>query len=429
MNVSLRQLFAAALAAPATAGGMTVRTARHGEKVGLLGYGCMRLPTVDGGHANPWGEKSSKTAIDQAMVNAHVDYALAHGVNYFDTSPAYCRGESERVIGTALKRHPRERYFIATKMSNFAASQYSAKASMALFEKSLRELQTDYIDFYLLHSVGNGGMKTFRKRYVDNGMIPWLVEQKRRGRIRNLGWSYHGDPATVDWLLERHDKGDYTWDFVQIQLNYVDWRHAQEVNKRNLNADYLYRELARRDIPVVVMEPLLGGRLARHNDALAGELTPLDPEATLASWALRFCGTFPKVLTVLSGMTFKEHLEENIATFSPLKPLGRRELLALERAATAYLGSGAIPCNLCDYCMPCPYGIDIPGILTFMNRVRSERLTEPREIRRAYAQAVPDPRRRADRCISCRRCVPHCPQQIDIPKVLDGIAAFVEDFS
>ena len=260
-------------------------------------------------------------------------------------------------------------------------------------------------------------------------MIPWLVEQKRRGRIRNLGWSYHGDPETVDWLLERHDKGEYRWDFVQIQMNYVDWRHAQEVNKRNLDAEYLYRELARRDIPVVVMEPLLGGRLARHNDALASELTPLDPEATLASWALRFCGSFPKVLTVLSGMTFKEHLEENIATLSPLKPLTKRELLALERAACAYLGSGAIPCNSCDYCMPCPYGLDIPALLTFMNRVRAEKLTDPKAIRRAYAAAVPDPRRRADRCIGCRRCVPHCPQQIDIPTVLDGIAAFVEDFA
>lgn len=429
MNLSLRQLFAAVTAAPASAPAMTMRTARNGEKVGLLGYGCMRLPTVDGGHANPWGDKASKTEIDQEMVNAHVDYALAHGVNYFDTSPAYCRGESERVIGAALKRHPRERYYLATKMSNFSALQFSAEASMALFEKSLRELQTDYIDFYLLHSVGNGGMKTFRKRYVDNGMIPWLVEQKRRGRIRNLGWSYHGDPETVDWLLERHDKGEYRWDFVQIQMNYVDWRHAQEVNKRNLDAEYLYRELARRDIPVVVMEPLLGGRLARHNDALASELTPLDPEATLASWALRFCGSFPKVLTVLSGMTFKEHLEENVATFSPLKPLTKRELLALERAACAYLGSGAIPCNSCDYCMPCPYGLDIPALLTFMNRVRAEKLTDPKAIRRAYAAAVPDPRRRADRCIGCRRCVPHCPQQIDIPKVLDGIAAFVEDFA
>lgn len=423
--LSRRGLFAAAFAAEPPR--MTVRTAKHGEKVGLLGYGTMRLPTVDGGHANPWGDNSSKAAIDQEAVNAHIDYALEHGVNYFDTSPAYCRGEAEAVLGKALARHPRDRYYIATKLSNFAASQYSAEKCRALFENSLKTLQTDYIDFYLLHSVGNGGMETFKKRYVENGIIPWVFEQKRKGRIRNVGWSYHGDPKTVEWLLEKHDSGEYVWDFVQIQMNYVDWRHAKDVKEINVNAEYLYKELERRGIPGVIMEPLLGGRLARHNDAIAAELTPLDPTATPASWALRFCGSFPNVLTVLSGMTFKEHLVENINTFSPLKPLSASDFAALERAAQAYLGFGAIPCNYCNYCMPCPYGLDIPGLLTFMNRVRLERLTEPKAARRAYAKAIPDPRRRADRCIGCGRCLGHCPQSIDIPKAMDGIAQFMED--
>lgn len=423
--LSRRGLFAAAFAAEPPR--MTVRTSKHGEMVGLLGYGTMRLPTVDGGHANPWGDNSSKSAIDQNAVNAHIDYALEHGVNYFDTSPAYCRGEAETVLGKALNRHPRNRYYIATKLSNFAASQYSAEKSRELFENSLKCLQTDYIDFYLLHSVGNGGMETFKKRYVDNAIIPWVFEQKRKGRIRNVGWSYHGDPKTVEWLLERHDSGEYVWDFVQIQMNYIDWRHAAEINKRNVNAEYLYKELERREIPVVIMEPLLGGRLARHNDAIASELAPLDPEATPASWAFRFCGSFPKVLTVLSGMTFKEHLVENVNTFSPLKPLSQNEFVALERAVQAYLGFGAIPCNYCNYCMPCPYGLDIPGLLMFMNRVRVDKLTEPKVIRREYEKTIPDPRRRADRCIGCGRCNGHCPQSIDIPKAMDGIAQFMED--
>ncbi len=426
--MSLRSLFATMFAAEVPRQ-MTVRTAKHGEKVGLLGYGCMRLPTVDGGHANPWGENASKTAIDQEMVNAHIDYALEHGVNYFDTSPAYCRGESETVLGKALKRHGRDKYYIATKLSNFAPSQYSAAACKEMFEKSLKYLQTDYIDFYLLHSVGNGGFETFKKRYLDNDIIPWLYEQKAKGRIRNLGWSYHGDPKTVEWLLEKHDAGEMPWDFVQIQMNYVDWKHAQEVNKRNVNAEYLYQELDRRGIPIVIMEPLLGGRLAKHNEAIASELTPLDAQATPASWALRFCGSHPRVLTILSGMTFKEHLVENIATLSPLKELTPKEFVALERAAQAYLGFGAIPCNYCNYCMPCPYGLDIPGLLTFMNHIRVDKLTDPKQIRKEYVKAFPDPRRRADRCIGCGRCTGHCPQSIDIPKAMDGIAQFLEDLA
>lgn len=424
-EMSLRGFLAAAFGSEERQ--MTMRTAKGGERVGLLGYGTMRLPTVDGGHANPWGDNSSKAAIDQSAVNAHIDYALEHGVNYFDTSPAYCRGEAETVLGKALGRHPRDRHYIATKLSNFAASQYSAERCREMFERSLTCLQTDYINFYLLHNVGMGGFEAFRRRYIDNGIIPWLFEQKKKGRIRNIGWSYHGDPKAVEWLLQKHDAGEYVWDFAQIQMNYIDWRHAREMNANNLNADYLYGELDRRGIPVVVMEPLLGGRLARHNEAVAAELMPLDPESTPASWALRFCGSYPRVLTVLSGMTFKEHLVENVRTFSPLHPLGPSELTVLERAAQAYLGFGAIPCNSCNYCMPCPYGLDIPGLLTFMNRVRVDRLTEAKVIRREYAKAVPDPRRRADRCIGCERCLGHCPQSIDIPRALDGIAQFMED--
>ena len=430
MNLTLRQLFASAFAADAPTPAMTMRTGRHGERVSLLGYGAMRLPTVDGGNAagrvGKPVEGASSAAIDQAAVNEHVDYALAHGVNYFDTSPAYCMGASERVMGVALSRHPRGSYYIATKLSNFSPSQYSFEASRQLFEDSLKYLQTDYIDFYLLHAVGNGGFDTFKKRYVDNGIIPWLVEQKAKGRIRNLGWSFHGDVKAVEWLLARHDSGEYQWDFAQIQMNYVDWRHAKEVNTRNVDAEYLYHELESRGIPIVVMEPLLGGRLARHNDALMEEFARLDPAASQASWAFRFCGTYPGVMTMLSGMTYKENLVDNIATLSPLKPLSAEELVALERAAQAYLGTGAIPCNSCDYCMPCPYGLDIPGAFNFMNRVRSARMNDPKEIRREYARAIPDPRRRADRCIGCGRCEAHCPQSIRIPRELDAVAAFME---
>ena len=407
---------------------MTTRFAADGRKVSLLGYGAMRLPTVDGGHANGWAKDGySESGIDQKLLDAQVKYMLDHGVNYFDTSPAYCRGDSEACLGRALKAsgYARGDYVVATKLSNFAPQQYPLDECKKMFERSLKYLQTDYIDNYLLHSVGNGGFKTFSQRYLENGALDWCVKLREENRIRNLGFSFHGDPKVFEWCLERH--GEYKWDFCQIQMNYVDWLHAKAVNERNLDAKYLYERLTELKIPIVVMEPLLGGRLARYNYALAKELTPLDPEASLAKWALRFCGTYPNVMTILSGMTFTEHIEENVATCSPLLPCGEKELAALERAAVALLKLNTIPCNSCQYCMPCPYGLDIPTILTFRNEVLSAK-TAPsaREVLKAYAKAVPEELRRADHCTGCGRCFLHCPQTIDIPKELAVIDEWID---
>ena len=406
---------------------MTTRFSTDGRKISLLGYGAMRLPTVDGGHANNWAPGVSKKGIDQELLNRQVKYMLDNGVNYFDTSPAYCRGESERRLGEALAAsgYARGDSVIATKLSNFAPQQYPLDVCKKMFEDSLKYLRTDYIDNYLLHSVGNGGFKTFSKRYLDNGALKWCLELRAQKRIRNLGFSFHGDKKVFDWCLEHH--GEYKWDFCQIQMNYVDWLHAQEVNKRNLDGKYLYERLAELKIPAVIMEPLLGGRLARYNYALAKELTPLDPESSLAKWALRFCGTFPNVMTILSGMTFTEHIEENIKTFSPLKPCSKNELEALERAAVALLKMNTIPCNSCNYCMPCPYGLDIPSILTFRNEILTAKtLTDARTALAMYAKAVPEELRRAEHCTGCGRCNSHCPQNIDIPKELGVIDEWIE---
>ena len=241
-------------------GTMTMRrNPSTGDEVSILGYGCMRLPTVSGGSARDQADE-----IDQEMVNRLIDTALAAGVNYFDTSPAYCKGKSEEAVGKALSRHPRDSYFIATKLSNFAEPTWPRQKSIEMFENSLRYLQTDYIDYLLLHGIGMGGMEAFNGRYIDNGILDYLVEQRRTGRIRNLGFSYHGDVAVFDHLLDMHDRGEVKWDFAQIQLNYLDWHHAKEINPRNTDAEYLYGELHRRGIPAVIMEPLLGGRLAAH---------------------------------------------------------------------------------------------------------------------------------------------------------------------
>ena len=198
-------------AAPVPVDKMTYRTSERGDKVSLLGYGCMRWPTLP----SPAGDGN---VIDQDAVNELIDYAMAHGVNYYDTSPVYVQGWSEKSTGIALKRHPREKFYVATKLSNF--SNYTRENSIKMYKRSFEELQVDYIDYYLLHSIGNGGMDTFRARYIDNGMLDYLIEERKAGRIRNLGFSFHGTQDVFDEVLAMHDK--VHWDFVQIQLNYVD---------------------------------------------------------------------------------------------------------------------------------------------------------------------------------------------------------------
>lgn len=409
---------------------MTYRPNKHGEKVSILGYGMMRLPTMSGASA-----RDNADDIDQEQVNELVDYALAHGVNYFDTSPAYCKGFSERATGNALSRHKREEYYVATKLSNFDPATWSREASIAMYHNSLKYLQVDYLDYMLLHGIGMGGMEAFNGRYIDNGILDFLVSERAAGRIRNLGFSYHGDVEVFDYLLSQNDK--YQWDFVQIQLNYMDWKHAKELNKRNTNAEYLYNELAKRNIPAVIMEPLLGGRLATLNEHSTAVLKQHDAESSVATWAFRFAGHKPGIMTVLSGMTYMEHLQENIRTYSPLKPLSDSELTMLEDLARIYVSFPVVPCTQCQYCMPCPYGLNIPAIFSHYNKCLNEGNTiedrQNADYKRArhaflvgYDRSVPK-LRQADHCIDCGQCSPHCPQGIRIPKELARINKFVED--
>lgn len=409
---------------------MTYRTnPKTGEKVSILGYGCMRWPDLDGGAGR------SDADLNQETINSLVDFAIAHGVNYFDTSPAYCKGRSEAATGIALSRHPREKFFIATKLSNFAPQTWSREASLKMYHDSFKNLQVDYIDYLLLHGVGmGGGMDEFNKRYIDNGVLDYLLMEREAGRIRNLGFSYHGDIAVFDYLLENYDK--YKWDFVQIQLNYLDWHHAKEINPRNTNAEYLYTELAKRNIPAIIMEPLLGGRLSNVPDHIVSRLKQQEPERSVASWAFRYAGSFPDVLTVLSGMTYMEHLQDNLRSFCPLKPLTDSDTAFLYETADLMVQYPTIPCNDCKYCMPCPYGLDIPAILLHYNKCvnqgnvpESQQAENYREARQAflvgYDRSVPK-LRQASHCIGCNQCSPHCPQSIDIPKELHRIDNFVE---
>lgn len=408
-----------------------------GDRVSLLGYGMMRLPNKVAGSARNT-DAPVEEEIDQEEVNRLVKFALDHGVNYFDTSPAYCRGHSEESTGIALKAsgYARDKYYIATKLSNFSPEQWSYKEGVKMFENSLKYLQTDYIDYLLLHGVGMGGMDALNSRYMDNGLLDYLLKKRKEGVIRNLGFSYHGDIEVFDYLLEHHDK--YHWDFVQIQMNYVDWHLADETNARNTDAEYLYNELDRRGIPGVIMEPLLGGRLVKMPNHIVATLKQKRPEDSVASWAFRYAGSKPRILTVLSGMTYMEHLEDNLRTYSPLEPLTDEEQQWLEsEVANLYVSYPTIPCNDCKYCMPCPYGINIPAILLHYNKCVNEgnvpesmQAENYRKARKAflvgYDRSVPR-LRQANHCIGCGRCMVHCPQRINIPREMERIDSFVEN--
>ena len=407
---------------------MTYRKANStGDEISILGYGCMRWPLLP--TPAPDGN-----VIDQDAVNELVDYALAHGVNYFDTSPVYVQGWSEHVTGKALSRHPRDKYYIATKLSNFSPNTWSREASLKMYYNSLEQLQTDYLDYMLLHAIGLGGMESLHTRYLDNGVLDFLLEERAAGRIRNLGFSYHGDIEVYDYLLSKHD--EYKWDFVQIQLNYVDWQHAKEVNPRNTDAEYLLGELEKRNIQAVIMEPLLGGRLAKLPDYLAKRLKQTRPDNSVASWAFRYAGTPESILTVLSGMTYMEHLEDNIRTYAPLEPLSKEEDDLLIDTARLMIEYPLIPCTACQYCMPCPYGIDIPSIFQHYNKCVSEenypQSSQDENYRKSrqaflvgYDRSVPK-LRQANHCISCDQCSHHCPQAIHIPDELIRIDGYAE---
>lgn len=423
---------------------MTMRNNPNtGDKVSILGYGMMRLPVME----KPEGEETAPDVIDQEQVNRLVDYAMEHGVNYYDTSPAYCQGKSEESTGIALSRHKRSEYFVATKLSNFAPQTWSREGSQEMFLNSLKYLQVECIDYLLLHAIGGtsrdlegnslDAFQTFNARYMDNGILDWLVQQKQAGKIRNLGFSYHGDVAVFDMLLKWHDEGRYHWDFVQIELNYLDWDFANEINPRNTDASYLYAELEKRGIPAVIMEPLLGGRLAKVPDPIVAKMKARRPENSVASWAFRYAGTPKGVLSVLSGMTYMEHLRENLLTYSPLEPITEEEDALLMDVAKDIYDLKTIPCNECNYCMPCPYGLNIPAIFSHYNKMikegnmphnnqDEEYARQRRNFLIGYDRSVPR-LRQADHCVGCGECNTHCPQRINIPREMRKVDTLVEN--
>ena len=366
----------------------------QGEKLSALGMGAMRLPVVDGDDAR----------IDEAAAAAMVDYAMAHGVNYYDTAWGYHNGNSELVMGRALARYPRESYFLADKFPGYDLSNMDKVES--IFEKQLEKCGVEYFDFYLFHNVCEMNIDA----YLDPkyGIFDYLTAQKKAGRIRHLGFSAHGSYAVMKRFLEAYGS---EMEFCQIQLNYLDWKFQGAKEKVELLQAY--------NIPVWVMEPLRGGKLASLAPADEEKLQALRPQEGIPAWAFRFLQSIPAVTVTLSGMSNMEQMQANIRTYETEQPLDENEMQALLNIADEMVGKIALPCTACHYCVShCPQGLDIPNLLALYNE---HCFTDGGFIAPMALSAVPEDKR-PNSCIGCRSCEAVCPQQIRISEAMADFA-------
>lgn len=351
-----------------------------------LGMGNMRLPTQGTAPGAP---------IDTEKAAALIDEAMANGINYYDTAYIYHGGASESFLGQALQKYPRESYYLATKFLIGANPDYKA-----VFEEQLARLQTDYIDFYLVHSVTD----ETAKQYQNCGCIAYFQQQKALGKIKYLGFSSH---ASVDTLTQFADC--HTWDFAQIQLNYFDWQYG--------TAKQEYEVLAQRKIPVMVMEPVRGGRLAALSQPAEALLKEAHPDWSIAAWALRFVKNLPQVQVVLSGMTLPQQLADNLEIFSDNTAFTKEDEAILQKACELFHNQVQVPCTACRYCCDdCPAQINIPEYLNVYNRFKLEGPWALQALKDVESSGTPKD------CISCGVCTQHCPQNINIPEMMLALA-------
>lgn len=364
-------------------------------ELSALGMGAMRLPVVDGNDSN----------IDEAAAGEMVEYAMAHGINYYDTAWGYHNGNSELVMGKLLEKYPRESFYLATKFPGYDLSNMGKAEE--IFEKQLEKCRVSYFDFYLFHNVCEMNIDA----YLDDekyGTFRYLMEQKKNGRIRHLGFSAHGSLEVMKRFLEAY--GEHM-EFCQIQLNYLDWTFQDAKEKVELLNSY--------NIPVWVMEPLRGGKLAKLSEADEKKLKEIRPEEGVPAWAFRFLQSIPNVVVALSGMSNFQQMKENIETFETEKPLDQEEMKALLSVADGML-DGTLPCTACHYCVShCPKGLDIPRLLELYNE---HHFTGGGFIAPMAVATLPEDKR-PSACIGCRSCEAVCPQQIKISEAMADFAA------
>lgn len=359
-------------------------------KLSNLGLGCMRLPVVDGNDA----------VVDQAAVEEMVSLAMERGVNYYDTAWAYHAGTSELAIGKALAAYPRDKFYLANKFPGYDLGNMGKVRE--IFEEQLKKCRMDYFDFYLFHNVCEMNIDA----YLDPkyGILDYLLEQKKNGRIRHLGFSCHGAMPVLKRFLEVY--GEHM-EFCQLQLNYIDWTFQGGREKVELLEQY--------HIPVWVMEPLRGGRLARLNDKESAVLQAMNSQRPIPAWAFRFLQRIPDIVVILSGMSDLQQMKENLDTFDTEDCLTEREwdgLLALGKEMT---NPKALACTACRYCTShCPQGLDIPHLLALYNE---HRFTGGGFIAPMALSAIPADKQ-PSACIGCRSCEAVCPQQLKISEAM-----------
>ncbi len=356
---------------------------QFGCEISRLGYGGMRFP-----------KNGDEVDVEEAVKLLRKAYDM--GVNYFDTAVVYHKGESEKIFGKAFEIYDRSSYYLADKMSIWVCKDEQEMKD--LFERQLKTLKTDYIDFYLVHSLNRNHYQKVKEFHC----VEFLQEMKRQGKIKHLGFSFHDTYPVFTQILN-----DYDWDFVQIQLNYLDWQ--------NQGAEQLYRELEKRNLPCMVMEPVRGGYLATLDEQRAKPFLEMEPNRSIASWAIRWVESLPQVTVVLSGMSDMAQLEDNVAMMTNFEPMNEKELEAVSKVVEEIRKVNDIPCTGCRYCMDCPMGVDIPEIFAIYSRLKI--FGKDKSFVEDYKEVMENGNG-AEHCIGCQQCMNHCPQSIEIPDKL-----------
>ena len=366
------------------------------ERLSALGFGAMRLPLLADG------------SIDQAELERMVDAAMAAGVNYYDTAHPYHGGMSEGALCKALKRYPRDSWNLADKFPGHQnVPGVKPLQPKDIFEEQLQRCGVDYFDFYLLHNVNENSMSYYG--HPENGFMEYFLEQKQKGRIRHLGFSCHAAPAGLEKFLDLY--GEHM-EFCQIQLNYVDWTLQDAKRKVEI--------LRERGIPVWVMEPVRGGKLAAFDEETEASMRSLRPDESIPAWAFRWLRTVPQPTMILSGMSNLAQMEDNLKTFSEDKPLNEEEIAVLDEAAASL--ARMIPCTACRYCCAgCPMELDIPGLLSIAND-----LAVAQSFNVVSRYTIMDEDKKASACIGCGQCETVCPQKIRVPEEMQKLAALME---